>query len=184
MSEQLEVLKLVAARLDALHVPYMITGSLAASHYATPRFTRDIDLVVELDRPGADQLAQTLAADFYVDAQALRNAVDGAGMTNVIHLRLLVKVDLIVRKDTPYRREEFRRRRAAVVDGMTIWFVAPEDLVLSKLLWMRDSGSEVQRRDVEALVSSVGDLDRAYVTRWASELGVLETWHEVSDADR
>ena len=184
MSDQLDVLKIVAAQLDGFGIPYMITGSLAASHYATPRFTRDIDLVVELDRLAADRLAKSLASEFYVDEEALRSAVDRAGMTNIIHSQLLVKVDLIVRKDTPYRREEFRRRRSALLDGVTIWFVTPEDLVLSKLVWMRESGSEIQRRDVEGLLSSVGDLDRVYVERWAGELGVLETWREVSDADR
>src|SRR5438034_4464423 len=136
----------------------MVTGSLAASHYAIPRFTRDIDLVVEIDAANATRLANALAREFYVDEDALRSAADRAGMANVIHLRLLVKVDLIVRKNTPYRLEEFRRRRPVIVDGATIWFVAPEDLLLSKLVWMRETGSEMQRRDVEGLVSSVDSL--------------------------
>jgi len=184
VSDQLEVLKLVAASLDALDIAYMITGSIASSHYAIPRFTRDIDLVVELDEAAAGRLAESVSTDFYVDELALRNAVERAGITNLIHLRLLVKVDLIVRKDTPYRREEFRRRRSAVLDGATVWFVAPEDLVLSKLVWMRDSSSEIQRRDVEDLLSSVDDLDYQYVDRWAHELDVVKTWQEVSDARR
>ena len=83
-----------------------------------------------------------------MDEQALVGAVVREGMANIIHLKLLVKVDLIVGKDTPYRREEFRRRRSVELDGVTIWFVAPEDLVLSKLAWMRDSGSAIQRRDI------------------------------------
>ena len=66
-----------------------------------------------------------------MDEQALVGAGGREGMANIIHLELLVKVDLIVPKDTPNRREEFRRRRSAELDGVTIWFVAPEDLVLS-----------------------------------------------------
>ena len=174
----------MAARLGALGIPYMITGSLAASHYATPRFTRDIDIVVELDSSAASRLAEALAPEFYVDEHALLTAVGRERMANIIHLELLVKVDLIVRKDTPYRREEFRRRRSAVLDGVMMWFVAPEDLVLSKLVWMRDSGSEIQRRDIEAIVSSVVELDRTYISRWANELGVSMLWREVSDAAR
>ncbi len=160
----------------------MVTGSLAASRYATPRFTRDIDIVLDIDDAGAARLARALEDEFYVEEHTLRSAVARSGMANVIHLRLLVKVDLIVRKDTPYRREEFGRRRPVAIGDTTIWFVAPEDLVLSKLVWMRDSASEFQRRDVEALVSSVGDLDRDYINRWAGELGVAETWREISDA--
>ncbi len=91
-------------------------------------------------------------------------------------------MDLIVRKETPYRLEEFRRRRAVVVDGMSVWLVAPEDLILSKLVWMRESGSELQRRDVELLVASVRDLDRKYIERWAVDLRVQDAWREVARA--
>lgn len=46
--QEIEVLKLVCNRLYETKVPYMLTGSLAANFYATPRMTRDIDIVVEL----------------------------------------------------------------------------------------------------------------------------------------
>jgi hypothetical protein len=49
VSDQIEVLKLVTGRLDAAGIGYMVTGSLALSHYAQPRMTRDIDLVVALE---------------------------------------------------------------------------------------------------------------------------------------
>ena len=50
MADLLEVLHLVTARLDAAAVPYMVSGSLALGYYAQPRMTRDIDIVVELQR--------------------------------------------------------------------------------------------------------------------------------------
>jgi hypothetical protein len=182
VSDQLEVLKSLAAQLDALAIPYMVTGSLASSHYSTPRFTRDIDLVVEMDSAGAGRLATALDGEFYLDADRLHHAATRSGMANIIHLQLLVKVDLIVRKDTAYRREEFDRRRSVVIDGVTIWFAAPEDLILSKLVWMRDSGSEIQRRDIEGLLRATRDVDRAYIERWTGELGVTDLWREVSGA--
>jgi hypothetical protein len=48
MSEELEILKLIAARLDAACIPYMVSGSIAMSYYAQPRMTRDIDIVTDL----------------------------------------------------------------------------------------------------------------------------------------
>jgi len=182
VSDQLEVLKTIAKHLDVLDTPYMVTGSLAASYYAVPRFTRDIDIVVEVDTRRAVQLAHDLADEFYVDEKALLRAVARSGMANIIHQRLLVKVDLIVRKDTPYRREELVRRRSVVLDGVTVWLVTPEDLILSKLLWMRESRSEIQRRDVESVLASVQHLDRQYIERWATELNVLGMWREASSA--
>src|SRR5207344_780583 len=101
------------------------------SHYATPRMTRDVDVVVELDPHRASELAAALAGEFYVDESALRRAAQRAGMANAIHMRLLVKIDLIVRKETSYRRTEFERRSQTTVQGTTVWVAAPEDLVLS-----------------------------------------------------
>ena len=46
MSDELDVLKLVTARLEAAGIPYMVTGSMVANFYTTPRMTRDIDLVI------------------------------------------------------------------------------------------------------------------------------------------
>jgi hypothetical protein len=48
MSEELDVLMLVADRLDAARIPYMVSGSMAMNVYAEPRLTRDIDIVVEI----------------------------------------------------------------------------------------------------------------------------------------
>ena len=48
VSEELQVLKEVARRLDDAGIPYMVTGSIAANFYTVPRMTRDIDIVVEL----------------------------------------------------------------------------------------------------------------------------------------
>jgi len=45
-----------------------------------------------------------------------------------------------------------------------------EDLILSKLVWAKPSGSELQLRDVRALLA--GGADLGYLRRWAADLGV------------
>ena len=55
MSEELEVLRIVAERLRGAGIGYMVTGSVAMNHYAVPRMTRDIDLVVELSVADVDR---------------------------------------------------------------------------------------------------------------------------------
>jgi hypothetical protein len=74
-----------------------------------------------------------------IDADAVRSAIAQLGMFNIIHYDHVIKVDCIVRKDTPYRREEFARRSAVEIDGVTMWFVTAEDLLLSKLAWAAES---------------------------------------------
>jgi hypothetical protein len=58
--------------------------------------------------------------------------------------------------------------------------VSREDLILSKLAWAKDSGSEMQMRDVQALL--VGGADRTYLERWAPELSITELLRKILDA--
>jgi hypothetical protein len=57
--------------------------------------------------------------------------------------------------------------------------VAPEDLILSKLEWAKDSRSEFQLTDARNLLHSVSGLDSDYLARWAKELGVESLYREV-----
>ena len=101
-------------------------------------------------------------------------------MFNLIHNQYIIKVDFVVRKDTPYRRREFSRKKKISVDGENLYIVAPEDLILSKLVWAKDSKSEIQLRDVQNLLQSVKGLDRRYLARWGKQLGVDSLYREVT----
>lgn len=172
MDEQLEFVKEIAHRLDSAEIPYMLTGSLAMAVYAVPRMTRDIDVVVEITPKDAKRFVQLFSEDCYVDEDAVRDAISSRTMFNVIHNRWIIKADFIVRKDDPYRQEEFARRSHIEVAGTRVAIVAPEDLILSKLVWAKQSQSELQQRDVVQLIQSVMDLDWQYLERWAVTLGV------------
>lgn len=174
MSEELELLLLVAERLDRAGIAYMLSGSTAMNVYAEPRMTRDIDLVVEIGPASIDAIAATFTPDFYCDREMIRQAIEHQSSFNVIHTPTVIKVDCIVRKASPYRRTEFERRRPVVVRGHSVQVVSPEDLVLSKLVWAKPSHSEVQLRDVRNLIACVERLDWDYVERWAGELDVRD----------
>lgn len=173
MSDEIEVLKLVTTRLDAAGIGYMVTGSLALSHYAQPRMTRDIDLVVALEPNDAERLAHLLGDQFDCDADAIRAAIVRQDMFNLIHTELVVKVDFVVRKDIPFRLEEFARRRCVEFAGERISIVTPEDLLLSKLVWAKDTRSPIQLADARNLIESTM-LDWTYAERWAAHLSVAE----------
>src|SRR5438093_9439022 len=172
VTEELEVLKIVTASLEGARIPYMVTGSIAANYYTLPRMTRDIDIVIEVSRPDADRLSELFRDEFYVDPDAVIQAVAERTTFNIIHTALVVKVDFLVRKDSEYRREEFRRRRRVRIDDAVIFVVAPEDLIISKLDWARDTRSQVQLADVRNLLAAGPDLDREYLTRWVNRLGL------------
>jgi hypothetical protein len=178
VNDELEVLKLVAERLDTGRIEYMITGSMALSTYAQPRMTRDIDVVIALEPADAERLCALFGDAFECDIDGVRTAISRQGLFNLIHIARIVKVDFIVRKGTPYRLEEFSRRRRLELAGHAMWVASPEDLLLSKLLWAKDSRSPTQLADAASLIESAV-LDWHYIEKWASELGVSGLLREV-----
>jgi len=134
LAEEIDLLKTIAAKLDSERIAYMMTGSMAMALYAAPRMTRDIDIVVHVTPAHVEKLLGLFRDAFYLEEAAVRKAVSEKGMFNLIHNESVAKVDMIVRKDDDYRIEEFSRRRAVDVDGVSISVVTPEDLILSKLL--------------------------------------------------
>lgn len=170
MLTELEVLKDVAARLERGGFDYMLTGSVAMNYYAEPRMTRDIDLVAALGSGDAAHIRSLFEPEYYVPGEDLDRALATAGMFNLVHLESVVKVDVIVRKDEPYRHAEFARRGAIELPGFRAWIASKEDLILSKLVWAKESRSEMQLRDVRNLLATGADRD--YLRQWAERLGV------------
>lgn len=180
MNEQIELIKLVASRLEKAGIPYMLTGSAALDFYAQPRMTRDIDLVIDLDLSTARKLYELFSADFYLEESAINQAIEQHSMFNAIHQKWIIKVDFIIRKDLEYRKVEFDRRQKFELDGgIKIFAVSPEDLILSKLEWAKDTNSEVQKRDIHSLLELVPNLDYDYLNKWARVLGVTQQLEEL-----
>jgi hypothetical protein len=177
MTSELDVLGLVSDRLSAAGVSFMLTGSFALAYYATPRMTRDLDIVVALDERHLQVLVKAFEADFYIDADAARAAVLAERMFNLMHLESGVKVDLIVRKSAEFRQVEFARRKPIEIANVRTWIVSCEDLILSKLVWALQSNSELQRRDIRQLLA--GSIDIDYIRKWAQQLGVTKFLDEL-----
>lgn len=181
MTPEERTLDAVIRILEGLGIPYMITGSLASSHHGRPRASHDADIVVDLDHDQLEALVRDLdAANFYVDAAGARDALAHRRQFNVIDTSYACKVDLIIRKDRPFSREEFDRRQQVDIGfGRLLAMVTPEDAILSKLEWAKRTDSERQLRDAAAIAEMNPALDRGYVAHWAEELGVSDLWQAV-----
>jgi hypothetical protein len=177
MATELDVLGLVSDRLSAAGLQFMLTGSFALAYYATPRMTRDLDIVVSLVERDVGPLVAAFAPDFYIDDADALSAVRSERLFNLMHLESGIKVDLIVRKSTDYRRVEFDRRQSVTLSGIHTWIVSREDLILSKLVWALESDSEMQRRDARELLT--GPVDLGYIRFWAPVLGVTALLDEL-----
>jgi hypothetical protein len=175
------LLQRVITILDEANIPYMLTGSLAAAYYATPRATQDIDLVVEAMPTQLGTLTGLLSsAGFYVSPEAAREASIHEGQFNAIDPETGWKVDFIVRRSRPFSASEFKRRTPQSALGLELFIATPEDLVIAKLEWAQKGESELQLRDVRALLKTAGpEFEWSYVERWIRELGLEAQWQAV-----
>lgn len=183
MTPEQEALVAVVRSLEQLGIPHMVTGSVASSFHGRPRSTHDADIVIDPSREQLDGLVARLAgAGFYVDAARARDALGRRLQFNAIETRSAFKIDLIFRKDRPFSREELGRRQTAeLTPGVTVALASPEDTILSKLEWAKKAGrSEKQIEDAAGVLAVNPGLNRAYVERWARELGVLDLWREIA----
>jgi hypothetical protein len=62
-----------------------------------------------------------------------------------------------------------------------MWLVSAEDLIISKLLWAKESRSEMQIKDVANLMETVDDLDSKYIDNWVYKLGLEQIYKEADD---
>lgn len=176
MQTELDIVRDVSQRLDGARIAYMLTGSMAMNYYAQPRMTRDIDVVVALAPDDAQMIVDLFRPDYYVSEEAARDSISAESIFNLIHNESVIKVDCIVRKNTPYRHTEFDRRKQIKIDNFSTWIVSKEDLIISKLFWAKDSGSELQMRDVKNLVAT--GCDMGYIDKWTRELGLDNLWQQ------
>jgi len=173
---QHEFLSSLVAHLEQAGIDYMVAGSVGSSLHGRPRATQDIHIVVVLTQDQLNDFLQSLGEAYYVSHEAANQALQNGAMFNVIDIESGWKADLIVRRPRAFSREEFNRRRQVDLSGRRFWVVSPEDVILSKLEWIKGRESAVQYADALGVaVVHYHGLDRDYLRTWAMDLGVAES---------
>ncbi len=177
-----ELLERLVTALERLHIPYLITGSVASMAYGEPRLTNDIDVVVDLKETHVQGLlAQFSPEQFYLSDEAIRDALVRKGQFNIIHPASGLKIDVMIQKGTPFEESRFKRARLIhYTDVRGAFFASPEDVILKKMEYYREGGSEKHLRDIGGILRvSAGMIDESYVGEWADRLGLREIWDAV-----
>jgi len=169
----------IVEALEQLGVNYHIGGSVASSIHGIIRATIDADLVADLELKHVRPLVKLLEADYYIDEDAVRDAVKRRSSFNAIYLDAMLKVDVFVPKLRLFDQEELRRTQLQpLIEGARPFYVAsPEGTILNKLEWFRMGGevSDRQWNDILGVLKVQGsNLDMIYLRRWAAALQVTD----------
>lgn len=177
-----ELLQKLVGDLDALSVPYRIVGSVASTTYGEPRFTNDIDVVVDLHLTDVERFCASFPAEeFYCYRDAVIEAVRQRRQFNIIHYESGIKVDIFL-PQTGFEGEAFFTRgcRVAVLPGLDAWIASPEDVILKKLEYYREGGSEKHIRDIAGILKVQQErIDHEYLVATLRRLGLEEILVEV-----
>lgn len=149
----------------------MLSGSVAMSIYVLPRATRDFDFVVNLREKDIALVTGYFRKGYYCDEGAVREAVHKKSMFNIIDYNSGYKADFVVLKDEAFRIAEFNRRTQADFFGTPVYIVSAEDLLLSKLIWIQELQSAIQKEDIRNL-SAIPRLDSTYINFWINKLNL------------
>jgi hypothetical protein len=175
---------LIALFIDPLNragIEYMVSGAVAAIFYGEPRLTNDIDVVAALDSSTARRFGNEFpAAEFYVPPpETLDQAVGQTrhGHFNVIHIASALKVDVYPAGADPLNAWGLAHRRELRIGGRSVWTAPPEYVILLKMEFWRDGGSEKHLRDIRAMLRILGpEIDRALIETQAILRGVAREW--------
>jgi hypothetical protein len=180
MTSQEAFLQELVQKMNEHDIPYMITGSISSSLHGCPRATQDIDIVIAPTEKQLKSFVESLGSDYYVSIDAVRNAFVHNLMFNIIDNKYSLKADFIIRKKRPFSILEFERRCLSKIKDSEVWVTSPEDTILCKLEWAKDSRSEKQFSDVLGVILVHWEnIDRNYLLKWARELNVEDSLEQL-----
>ena len=177
-------IKEILSQLDWAEISYCLVGGLAAIAYGRPRLTLDADLVLALSPGRVDRLIAAFPSEeFYLPPEEVLIAEtrhEVRGYFNIIHLATGMKADCYLPGRNSLAHWELKNRRRLAVDFGEAWFAPPESVIVNKLLFFKEGGSEKHLEDIRAMLESTSDIDRKTLAEWIQEVRVEPEWERVS----
>lgn len=178
MRDVLEIFSGVLTHLEDEKIPYMIVGSVACAIYGDPRLTHDLDLVIDIPASRAADLTNSFkATEFYIPPiNVIQEEINSRGQFNLIHLQSGYKIDIVIRKPNAHGIAEFeRRKKVEFWPGLKAEVASPEDVIIKKLQFYKDGGSEKHLRDIAGILRNT-PIDAQYIESWISQLELKQEW--------
>jgi hypothetical protein len=172
------IASLLARILNSANIPYYITGGVAAIAHGEPRATIDLAVVIAIDLADLPALAANFEAQgFYV--AGLADVMTGSlRCLNITHLETIENIDLMISGREEYDLIKFDRCRSYTLPGSgEVAIASPEDVIISKLVWRRESQSDKQWRDILGVLKVQQEkLDFGYLREWIERFRLKDDW--------
>jgi hypothetical protein len=184
---QTELFLIFTERLDAATTSYMVSGSVASIIYGEPRLTNDIDIILHIGSGDIDRLTKAFpATDFYCppeEVMTIEVRRKQRGHFNLIHHDTGHKADIYLYGQHPLHAWGFaNRRRIEVGDEQSLWVAPPEYVILRKLEYFKEGGSEKHIGDIRGMLEISGDaINRDILDHWISKLGLTDSWAVINE---
>jgi hypothetical protein len=179
-------LAIFAPGLNALGVPWMTVGSIASSTYGERRTTLDVDVVAVLKGPDAVRFSSAFPeADYYCPSAEViqdESARSERGHFNLIHQHTMYKADIYIATNSALDRWAFENRRLLMAGETPVWLAPPEYVIVHKLEFFREGGSEKHFRDIRGMLA-VTTIDRTFLEKEVALRGLSEVWERCRGAD-
>jgi hypothetical protein len=178
-----ELFLLFVRPLNRARIRYMIGGSVASIFYGEPRLTHDVDFVVSLDFSDIAVLTEIFPdTEFYVPppeaiAEELRR---NRGHFNLIHNATGFKADFYPAGRDSLNAWGFQFTREAHFEEETVVVAPPEYVIVRKLEYFREGGSDKHLRDIRSMLAvSREQIDFAQLNEWIQRLALDAEWRQV-----
>ena len=175
-------LAIFAPGLNRAGVQWMAVGSIASNAYGEFRTTNDVDLIVVISPPQARAITASFPLEeFYcppVDVIELEAARPARGHFNLIHHDTAFKADIYTGKSDQLQDWALQHRRALSIDNAKVWIAPPEYVIVGKLEFYREGGSEKHLRDIRGMLAAT-EIDRAFLEKEIAARGLQEAFDAV-----
>lgn len=177
---------LFTRRLGDLGIRYMVSGSVAAIFYGEPRFTNDVDIIVWMNADHVEAMIDAFPLDeFYCppkDVVLLELERRQRGHFNLIHHETGFKADIYPIRSDPLHLWGIKHAREVSLEGESVYLAPPEYVIVRKLQFYREGGSEKHLRDIHRMMAGLGpDLDRTTLTTHIDKHGLQSEWRAAQD---
>jgi len=169
------------SRLNKAEIAYVITGAVASIIYGEPRLTHDLDLVVMMSREDIERLVRAFpSTEFYCpppEALRIEIARPYRGHFNLIHHGTGAKADIYLAGEDNLHIWAFSMRREFVLDEESVWVAPPEYVIVRKLEYFREGGSEKHLKDISGILElSPKEIDFKQLEDLVHRYGLEKEW--------